>query len=882
MSVPRLARVVLGVLLPAADREYILGDLEEAYVTSSATRGRLYACRRYLLLGLQSVIAQWQSPRRTVRPVPPVKGSSIMDRLGQDLRLALRGLMRKPALTFAIVLTLALAIGVNTAMFSVVHAVLLRPLPFPAPEQLITLWQASSEEPDARGLVSDANFRDWQQARSLSGLATYRNSSPTLTGLGEPEVVSAGRVSEDFFRVLGHPLLSGRGFTRDEMGVHAARLVVLGEAFWRARLNADRMVLGRTLTLNGEPHEIIGVAPDALGFPAGAQLWLNERINPETCGRGCVAVNAVGRLAPGATVASARSELAAITARIAEEYPRPAANLRLNLVTLEDLLVGSVRRGLFILLGAVAVVLLIACANIANLLLSGAAARQAEMAVRTSLGAARTRIVQQLLTESLLLAVGGALLGVLLAHWAIKLLGLWAGAALPRFDGVSINAAVLGFTALVMVGAALMFGLAPAILLARTDPGRVLTGARGNVGAGPRRLFGRATLITSQVALSIVLLIGTGLLLRSLAELRSVELGFDGERVETFMVSLPDARYPEPLDAVQFFAELQRRLRDLPGVEAVGGIAGVPLGNITFGTSFRPLDRPPYADGDGPSASFRPVLAGYFETLRIPLLQGRTFTERDTHEQPRVVVVSQALADRIWPGQNPIGKQIDLDASAGFSEDQPRTVVGVVSDVRSSGLETVNQNELYIPHAQSGPNLLTFVVRTRAGVPSALPGVRQLIRGLDPLLPVREARTLEQSIEARLLTPTFYFTLLGMFAALALALSAIGLYGVVGYQVALRRREVGVRMAIGARLSDVIRLISWQGFRPAAVGIVLGIAVAAFAVKALDTLLYNTPMTDRATWLGVSALVCVVVLLACVLPALNAARISPAEALRSE
>jgi putative ABC transport system permease protein len=878
---PALARALLSLLLPAHDREYILGDLEEQYADEVLTRGRFAAGRHYWLAGFKSIFAQLRAPHPSSVESKSTKGAGRMDRLRQDLRLGIRNLLRKPALTLAIVATLALAIGVNSAMFSVVHAVLLRPLPFPEPDRLVTIWQSTTKQPEMRSSVSDPNFRDWQQARSLSAAASYRTTNPTLTGFGDPEIVPGGRISEDFFRVLGEQPIRGRAFTRQEIAPNAPSLVIISEAFWRSRLNADPAVLGRSLVLGGAPHEIVGVAPD-VRFPEGAQLWLNERIDWERCGRGCVVLDVIGRLAPDATIERAQSELTGISNRISAADPGSAAELRPNVLSLEEYTVGSVRRGLVVLLGAVGLVLLIACANVANLLLSGAAARQTEMAVRASLGAARGRIVQQLFTESILLSLLGGALGLALAQWCVQLLGVWTGDSLPRFEGVGINMAVLGFTALAMILAALLFGLAPAIFLARTDPGRILTSARGTVGAGRRALLGRAVLLTSQVALSIMLLIGTGLLLRTLQQLRSVDLGFSTTNVQMVRISLPGARYAGPDQLVRFFAELQRRIAAIPGVESVAGIAGLPLSSLSYSTSFQPLDRPQYAPGETPGGNFRPALPGYFETLQLRLLQGRTFTHNDTRSQPAVVVVNQSLAKRIWPGQSPIGKQIQMHASTGYEEDQPRTVVGVVADVRSVELTEVNASELYIPHAQSGSSQLSIVMRLRPGVTSVRQQLREEVRSLDPLLPLQEPEPVQQAIDRELLTPRLYSTLLGLFASLALVLSAIGLYGIVGYQVALRRREVGVRLAVGARVTDVVRLLALQGLRPAIIGVVIGTAGAAFAVRVIGALLFNTPLTDPLTWISVIALVCGVVVVASVLPALKTASIAPAEALRSD
>ena len=805
-----------------------------------------------------------------------------METLLQDLQSGLRGIARRPAFAAAVVLTLALAIGVNTAMFSVVNAVLLRPLPFPHPERLLLLFQANDRDPILRGLASDPNFRDWQAARSFESMASYRGSKLALSGNGDPEVVEGRRVSEDFFRVLGQQMLLGRAFTRAEIAENAPGRAVISESFWTTRFQRSPAVLGRVLTINGKPHEIVGVATASFDFPNHSQLWINDGINREDCGRGCVVINVIGRLAPSVSTAQAAAELSTITSRIQKTDPASASRLVVNLESLQENTVGSVRRGLWVLFGAVGIVLLIACANVANLLFSAAAGRRIEIAVRTSLGASARRLLRQLLTESLLLSALGAVFGTVLAYFTVQGLGAWAGGSIPRFEGASIDGIVLGFTTLVMVLAALLFGLAPAIWLTRADAGHALTSARGIVSGRSRTLLGRAALITSQVALSIMLLIGTGLLLRTLYELNSVNLGFRTDRVETALITLPPAKYPEPAAVVRAFAELQRRLVQLPGVESVGGIAGAPLGTLGYGASFQPLDRPAAPNGEGPSAAFRPTLPGYFETLGIPLLRGRTFTSADTYDRPHVAIVGRALAERVWPGQDPVGKQIRLDGSAGFDEDQPRTIVGVVGDVRSLDLKTVSDRELYIPHAQSGSSNLSIVIRSRPGTGSLLPQVRQQLHSIDPDVPFRSEGRLSDDVESQLATPAFYSTLLALFAGLALVLSAVGLYGVVSYQMSLRRREVGVRIALGARMYSVVRLIAWQGIRPAVLGVVLGSAGATASVRIMRALLFNTSTDDRLTWVIVVLSVLVVTAVASTLPALRAARVTPAEALRSD
>jgi len=895
-SPPRWAERLIGALLPASDREELLGDLAEIRADVAGTRGAARADREWWRLAVTTLwwrrFRSWKgqtwraamlasasigSGGGPLRPRP--RGAGLKE-LWRDASLAWRAVLRRPVQSGSVVATLALAIGLNTGTFSVVNAVVLRPLPYPEPDRLVGLFQATREAPAMRGRSSEPNFRDWRAlSRSFEAMVSYRNSAPVLTGLGEPEVVTGGRVSEDFFRVIGRPLLRGRSFRRDEIGARAPDLVIVSEEFWRERLDSDPAVLGRALVLNDRPHAVIGVAEAGIDFPASARIWVNEGVDVEACGRGCVTFDVLGRLAEGVSIDDARRDLASVASRI-DEMERDDGGRAVNVVALEELLIGDVRRGLLVLLGAVGLVLLIACANVANLLLAGAVARRHEIAVRGALGAGRGRIVRQLLAESLLLAGVGSVLGLALAHASVRAVRVWAADSIPRLADASVDGAVLLFTLVVLVDAALLFGLAPALTLGRIQPARVLASSRGRVGDTRGAGLGRAALITVQVGLSVALLAGTTLLVRTLSELQRVDLGFEPDRVEGVYLSLPAARYDEA-GAVAFFAELRRRLAALPGVESVGGIAGLPLSGLNYGTSFEPLDGALDPDVEATSL-MRPVLPGYFETIGIPTLEGRAFVASDTRDAERVVVVSRTLAEQIWPGESALGKRIDVHASTGFPEDAPRTVIGVVGNVRSLELTQFAEREMYMPQAQTGTAQMTMLVRLARGRGSVQREAREILRALDPAVPMRRAGPVSEQVAERMFATRFYSTLLTVFTAFAIALATLGLWGVVSYQVAQRRREVGVRMAIGARARDVVELFAWQGLRPALIGLAIGLAAAAAGTDLIVALLYNTSPSDIRIWFGVAAGMVLVTVAATLVPATRAARVPPAEVLRAE
>ncbi|MGH7481513.1 MAG: ABC transporter permease [Longimicrobiales bacterium] len=809
-----------------------------------------------------------------------------MEQLMGDIRFACRSLLRRPAFASVAVLTLALGVGATTAIFSVVNGVLLRPLPYPDAERLVALWQANRQGADGGEgrVVSHPNFLDWRaDSRTIEAMALYTPGTSILTGQSAgAETVPVGVVTADFLEVMGATPVLGRGFLAEEDVPNGREVVVVSHGFWQDRLGGRADVLGQTIELSGRARQIVGVAPPGFDFPRGARLWLTARNDDDTCGRACVYMSAVGRLADGTTVEAAGAELAGIAARLEEAYPQANTNVTAAVVPLQEMLVGDVAESLLILLLAVAMVLLIACANVANLLLVRGAARTEEVAVRAALGAGRRRLLVQLLTESLVLAVVGGLTGVVLAWWGVEALLGAAPADLPRLDEVRLDGASLGFALGLSAVTAVLFGLAPSLALARLPIATVLRqGGRGE--SGPAADRGRSALLVAEVGLSLMLLLGAGLLLRSFAELQRIDPGFRTGDVAQFTIALPSVRYPEPDDAVRTIDELSRRLEALPGVREVGNVSGgVPLGPSVNVTSFTRADRPPPEPGQAPSAVIRAVDPGFFETLDIGMIRGRGFTETDRQGAQPVVVVNQALVDAVFGGEDPIGKQIELGINFGFAEDAPRTVVGVFPALRTLNVQSEPLPELWLPYAQAGAGSTTFLLHSGTTPAATLRAARDVVLGMDRDVAQIRPGAMADLLGEQLARPRFLFLLLSLFAVLAVVLAAVGIYGVVAYVVARRTREIGVRMALGASRRKVLVLVLRQGMKPAALGIGLGLAGALLGARIMEGLLYGIATTDPMTFVIVPILLLGVTGAACLLPARRAARIPPATALRNE
>ena len=808
-----------------------------------------------------------------------------MDTVLQDLRYALRTLRKSPGFATVAVLTLALGIGANAAIFSVVDGVLLRPLNFPEPDSIVRVFHTAPEDGYAtsRGAFSPQDFEDVQRDNSVyQDLAAYRfepgNSSSTLLGAGEPEEIETAHVSAEFFATLGVPAKLGRVPTADENLRGANRVAVLSNSFWRQRFEADPDVVGSTVSLDGKPFTIVGVMPESFDFPSSAaKAWLPISLIGEDDiphRRDLRWMEVVGRLAAGGTPETAVAETTAILQRLESEYPDSNRGWGSATVqTLHESLVGDVKPALLMLLGAVGLVLLISCANLANLLLARGSARGRELAVRAALGAGRARVLRQLLTESGALALIGGVLGVVLAFWALDALLALSSGTIPMPEQVDLDARVMIFALVVSLVTGVAFGLVPALSVSRPDVHEALNdGGRGSTEG--RRSHGiRSLLVVTQTALAVVLLIGAGLLIRSFWNLTHVDPGFAGENVLTASITTPS----EVLDSDRrnhYRQEILRRLRNIPGVFAVGGSKTVPLhgGGEPYAFS---IPGGPDADPVTPESGVLIVTPGYFDALRIPVLQGRGFTTADEDSGATVLVVNEAMARRYLPGKNPVGENLKL-GEVDFR------IVGLVGDVRNEGITRGAEPAIYAPASLLPRSSMKLFVRTSSDPMRIASDVRQTIWQVNPNQPVSDITTMQQVVSETVSRPRFFTLLLGTFAGLAIVLAALGVYGVIAWSVSRRAYEIGIRMALGARAENVLRMVIVQGIAPALAGLALGLVAALALTRVLSSLLFEVGPADPATFVGVTALLLAVGLLASWLPAWRAARVNPMSALRSE
>lgn len=816
----------------------------------------------------------------------------------QELRLALRMLARSPGFSAVALLTLALGIAANTAIFSVADAVLFAPLPYREPERLTMVWGLSPNL--SRRPVSPANFLDWRaQSESFEGLAAFSNVSFNLSGDGEPEAIRAASVSANFFDVLGTPPLLGTTFHRTEGGADAPNTVVISHGLWKRRFGGDSRVLGRMLRLNDTSYEVIGVMPEHFEWPtiiptqASAaeppQLFVpgvhrdipqltSDASQDTSSWRDGSYLRVVGRLKPGVTLERAGREMDTIAARLEREYPEANAKLGIGLVSLREQLVGKVRSALWLLLAAVGLVLVIACANVANLFLARASARRQELTVRLALGARRSQLVRQLLTESVLLALVAGALGLLLALWGMDALLAMVPPELPRLGAVGLDVRVLAFTLLTSLFTGVLFGLVPALQASRPDLNGVLRQGGGGrfSGAGHRS---RGALVVGEVALAVVLLISAGLLLRSLWSMQSVELGFRSAGVLTWRVSLPAADYPDEARQAALFLRLQERVEALPGVKSAGAVFDLPFSGNNVWRVMDIEGRPRPAPGEEASVGFQSVTPGYFRTLSIPLKRGRDVTSADRADTQPVVLINESTARLYWPGQEALGQRIRL----GSEPDSPwRTIVGVVADVRQGGALEETRPEVYVPSPQGTFHFIQFVARTEADPLRLVAGVREAVAALDSNLPISQVRTLDEVIASGMARPRFLSTLVALFAALALLLAGVGLSGVIAYMARQRTQEIGIRMALGASPGDVLRLVLGSGMRLAVLGVGLGLMGAWAATRGMASQLYGVSATDPLTFGSLALVVMAVTLVATWLPARRATRVDPLVAMRSE
>ncbi|HMG76375.1 MAG TPA: ABC transporter permease [Pyrinomonadaceae bacterium] len=810
-----------------------------------------------------------------------------MQSLLQDIRYGIRSLVKQPGFTAIAVITLALGIGANTAVFSVVNAVLLRALPYRDADRLVMVWEKNQR--NEQNTVSPANLFDWQeQNKVFEGLAAFTDTRSNLTSDGEPEEIPTQTCTDNLFTVLGVNAMMGRTFTPEDGQPGRNNVVVISFALWQRRFGGDQNIIGRKVVLNAVEHTVVGVLPPDVKWHVtknsqtghAADLWKPWGINNELRQFRGRFVSAVARLKPGVTLQQAQAEMNTIASRLADQYKPFNAGYGVNVVPLRQQFAGEIRLALLVLMGAVGFVLLIACANVANLQLSRAAARQKEIAVRTALGAGRRRIVRQLLTESLLLAAAGGAAGLLLAWWGTKTLVSIRPEEFGDFQSVEISTPVLGFTFAVSVVTGVIFGLFPAFEASNIKLSDTLKEAGRSLAGNRRGARLRSALVVSEIALALVLLVGSGLLLRSFMRLQSVDTGFNAHNVLTMRVALPGSRYDNDVKRITFFTQALERMRTLPGVEAAGAINYTPFLGLGSRTSFEVPGRPQSpADQGGNTTDVCVTDQNFFNALQIPLRRGRFFSEQEVREQRHVVIINEALAKKYFPNEDALGKSIII---AMRPPEVPTEIIGIVRDAKHSQLDQDSEPMSYWPIAELPYTSMTFVLRTRGDTASVANAARTAIQTLDPQQPVADVHTLESLIGSSIARQRFNTLLLAIFAIIALLLSVAGIYGVVSYSVAQRSREIGIRTALGATAQDILRLVLKRGMTLTLLGIGIGLPAAIALTSLIKRLLFGVGSTDVLTFVSVSILLAASALLACYIPARRATRVDPLVALRYE
>ncbi|HLL77414.1 MAG TPA: ABC transporter permease [Pyrinomonadaceae bacterium] len=811
-----------------------------------------------------------------------------METVIQDVRYGVRVLAKNPGFTAVAVLTLALGIGANSAIFSVVNAVLLRPLAYKDPERLV-LINHNYRKLDLRATVSAPGYTYYREhAQSFSAVAAVTGWNVNLTGDGEPERLQGMTVTPNLFPMLGAEAARGRVLLEEEGQPGRNKVVVLSDALWQRRFGGDQSVVNRTVTLNGEPYSVVGVMPPSFRFGREfgppADFWAPIAFTPQQLAPTNLTneyLTVLASLKPGVSLQQAQAELDSIAATLRNQHMPGSdeSNWGLLATPMGEQVVGDIRPALLVLLGAVALVLLISCANVANLTLARAAARQKEIAIRAALGAGRGRVVRQLLTESTLIALAGGAAGLLMANWGLSFLLRINEDKIPRAYEIGLDWRVVAFTAGVSLLTGIVFGLGPAFQSARVDLHDTLKeGGRGGSAGVGRRV--RGALVVAEVSLAVVLLVGAGLLVRSFVSLQHVSPGFRPQQVIAMQVSLPVNRYAEPRQRAAFYRQVAEAMRALPGVRAAGAVSVLPMSGQNQSGSFSIEGRPVAPNESMPHGDRWAATHDYFNAMGIPLLRGRYFSERDAEDAPGVAIVDETMARKYWPNEDPVGKRISFEGGA--ANPKWREIVGVVGHVKHRGLEGESRTQYYVPHPQN-PNSSMFLVAQAGGDPAALAApVREAVRSLDRDLPVYRVTTMERLVADSLAQRRFSMLLFGVFAGVALLLAIVGLYGVLSYTVAQRTHEIGIRMALGARASDVLRLVVGQGLWLTLLGVALGLAGALALTRLMAGLLYGVSAFDPATFAVVALLLTAVALLACLIPARRATRVDPTTALRAE
>jgi putative ABC transport system permease protein len=886
----RLSRLNLEPAHEAEIVEELAQHLEDVYQRSRNAGATEAEATSAALKELATDDLLQKEMRRSQTPfkAPPVAGgptnANIVADLLHDLRYAARLQRKNPGFTIVAIIALALGIGANTAIFSVVNTVLLRPLPYKDPERLVMVWEDATKHGYPRDTPAAANFVDWRdQNQSFEGMAAIADTSFNLTGSGDPERLEGRRVSANMFPLLGVEPHIGRVFTAAEDQPGAQRVALLSYALWQRRFGGDTGIVGKALTLNGESHVVVGVMPARFQFPSSDdQVWVPVAFTQQEAGnRNRHYLQVLARLRPGVSLDQAQSEMNTIAARLQQQYPQSNTDLGAAVQPLHEHLVGDIKPALLVLLGAVGLVLLIACANVANLLLARAAVRQKEIAVRVALGARRWRLIRQFLTESVLLSTFGGLVGLAIAYGGLVLLKASIPENISQARDISMDLRVLGFTFLVSVATGLIFGLAPALQAARFNQIDTLKegGRDAATGGSGKRL--RGLLVTAEVAISLVLLIGAGLLINSFLRLRNVDPGFRTDNLLTMKIVLPEPKYEEMERRSAFYTELINRVQSLAGVRSAAVTSNLPLyrqGNsIGVGIEGQP-DPPP---GQERIVVTRIISPGYFDTMSIPILRGRGLTEQDTETTPNVVVVSETMARRYWPGEDAVGKRIA--AGRIRSPEDWIQVVGVVKDVRQFELNAEPRPQMYLTYRQAGFfDSRDLVVKTDVDPASMAATVRKAVWEIDKDQPVSNIQTMDEILADSIARQRFSMLLLAIFAAVALVLAGVGIYGVMSYSVAQRTHEIGIRMALGAQTGAVLKLAVGYGMKLVIAGIAIGL-IAAFALtRVMSTLLFGVTATDPTTFTLISLLLIAVAVLASYVPARRATRVNPIIALRYE
>jgi putative ABC transport system permease protein len=806
----------------------------------------------------------------------------------QDIRYALRMLRKSPGFTAVAVTTLALGIGANTAIFSVVNAVLLRALPYKNPNSLVLIWSDQRTRGDNRSQLSFTDIDDYRtQNRVFENVVAFGDWDAVFSGSASPELIPGMQVADGYFSLMGAPPLLGRGFLPEEQVDGKDRVIVLGYGLWQRRFGGDPGIVGKQITVRQEPYTVVGVMPRE--FPAlppslvtnGAQFYRPVAEKHDDKERTSRHLRAIARLKPGVTIQEAQADLDVINQRMAKQFPNEYAVDGVRLVKLQEDIVGSLRPALLVLLGAVGFLLLMACANLANLVLARSTGRKREIALRAALGASRSRLVRQALTESTLLALGGGMLGILVARWGTSFISALGVKVIPQLVDIGIDFRVLSFTAAVSVFTGVLFGLLPAMQLSAPNLNDVLKeGGRGSYGAANGVL--REGLVVAEIALALMLLTGAGLLLRTFGKLQGVDPGFNPKNVLTMAVALPSSKYPfGSTKPVVFYHDLLDRTSALPGVQSAAAVSILPLGG-DFDTAGAEVEGQVYGPGEQPFPERYIVTPDYFRTMQIGLVRGRTFSEADNQDSPLVVLVSATAAQRWWPNQDPIGKRMRLPGITPEQGQIWRTVVGVAQDVKQAGLDAAHTTQVYLPHAQYRNDYLTLVVRTASDPLSRAHAVRQQVSALDKDLAVSDIASMEQVLSGSTVARRFSTLLLGCFAALGLLLASVGVYGILSCSVAQRTPEIGIRVALGAGKWDVLSLVVGQGFKIALLGMGTGAVAALALTRLMSSLLFETSPADPETFFGVALLLGAVALVASYIPARRAARVDPMVALRYE